>query len=442
MKVLCAGAAGSGMGAIVRWHLQLGDEVYVHDDFVEAAELLRKYPSALPWDQRSPETIDLAVFSDAVPQNNPLRRGAIARKIPLRSFAEELGSLCSGRRVIAVAGTHGKSTTTALLSWIFVAAGRNPLCFIGAEIPTWKGNFRYGEGPVIVEADEYRKHFLNLNPEIVVVTSLEMDHFDTYADEDELVGTFADFCTGSSVKSAFVARGQPTLEKLCERNLKNNRSSIRFGDSGDPVYCKNWRTEDGKVAADISLNGAIHRFTFRAAASPHISNVLGAIAVGLAEGISPETMQEAIASFPGILRRLEYLGAIENIRVYSDYAHHATAVRETLGMCRKIWPDAEIGVIFEPHERLRTSRLRSAYENAFLPAEKIGLLPVYEPRGRERAGMSEKMYALSISGDVQRLPDYASAISWAKDFGRKHPKGMLIVMGAGPVDAAFRKALL
>ncbi len=429
------------MGAIVRWHLRLGDKVYVHDDFAEPAELLRKYPGALAWNANHLGSINTAVFSDAVPQNYPLRQEAAAKKIPVRGFAEELGFLCIGRRVIAIVGTHGKSTTTALLSWIFEAAGKDPLCFIGAEISKWGGGFRYGAGAVIVEADEYKKHFLNLNPETVVVASLEMDHFDTYANERELLGTFAEFCTRPSVRSVFVARGQSLLDELFKEVSGKKISAVRFGREGDVAYCENLLIENGTAHATIPLAGKNHEFAFQATVSLHISNLLGAIAVGIKEGIPIDAIQKAVVSFPGILRRMEKLGTIGGVPVYSDYAHHATAVRETLDACRNIWPGAKIAAIFEPHERLRTSRLRVEYQNAFSSADKIALLPVYDPKGRERADISPEMCDLSIFGDAQCLSDYAAAIAWAETFARENPGGVIIVMGAGPVDGAFRNIL-
>ncbi len=207
MKILFVGAGGAGMGTLVRWHGELGDDVYVCDDGASSDELLKKYPSAHAFDDRAGVVFDLAVFSDAIAKDHPIRTFAAENKIPVRSYAEELGALSMDRHVIAIAGTHGKSTTTALVSWALASAERDPLCVIGAEIKAWNSGFRFGKGPVVVEADEFKKHFLHLKPTIVLITSLEADHFDTYASEDELVATFEEFCSQSSVESVFIARG-------------------------------------------------------------------------------------------------------------------------------------------------------------------------------------------------------------------------------------------
>ena len=419
MKVLCAGAGGSGMGAIVRWHLELGDTVFAHDDGVADAELLKRYPGAHAWMRGA--DVDRGVFSDAVPSGHPIRREFDDRKTPAVGFSEELGALCAGRYVIAVAGTHGKSTTTALLSWMFAAAGRDPLCVIGADVSAWRSNFRYGGGLVIVEADEYRKHFLHLDPAVVLVTSLEMDHFDTYPSEQDLLSAFIDFCSKPSVKKVFIARGGQMVEKIAQELSARHVSAARFGGRDDAIRADT-------VAA-------------RTPACPHVSNLLGAAAVAGAEGLSENEIERGVESFPGILRRMEKLGEIgSGVPVYSDYAHHPTAVRETLRVCRDLWPDRKLGVIFEPHERLRTSRLKREYEESFAHADAVALLPVFEPTGRERNDIPQEQYQLEVPG-ADRLADYPAAIAWAEAFAERNPRGTVVIMGAGPIDGAFRKTV-
>jgi UDP-N-acetylmuramate--alanine ligase len=386
-----------------------------------------------------------------------------------------LGALSENRRVIAVAGTHGKSTTTALISWALAAAGQDPLCVIGAEIKEWSGGFRFGNGPVVVEADEFKKHFLHLRPTVVLITSLEADHFDTYADEGELVETFEEFCSQSSVESVFIARStcesiskmaddanpagpfsRPTsaLDRLSEELAKRGRSHVRFGGGDDIVRCVDFEIVDGRTRITASVNGNIHEFEVSSVACPHISNLLGAITALIHEAVPAELLKKGIASFPGILRRLELLGTIGGAPLYSDYAHHPTAVREMLRMLKKIFPDAKIGAIFEPHERLRTSTLRDEYQTAFADADAVGLLPVYDPKGRERPDIPDSAVIISPPGDVTQLADYPAAFAWVKNFATKTEnshsnvlknigidgeKKILVIMGAGSIDGAFRK---
>jgi UDP-N-acetylmuramate--alanine ligase len=439
MKILCVGAGGSGMAAIVRWHLALHDTVVVTDDMVSASDLLTRYPGAVAWDASQSPTLDRIVFSDAIPAGHPLRTYASERGIPVKSFSEELGVLCEGRRVIAIAGTHGKSTTTALLSWALAAAGKDPLCVIGADVSPWKGNFRWGDGPVVVEADEYKKHFLALRPETIVVTSLEMDHFDTYSDERPLLQTFVEFCSSPSVRRVFIARAQPMLEALAKVLAAKGTAVFRFGAKGDFVAIDEVRYKNGNCLASLTAAGNSATITHTAVTCPHISNLTGVVAVLLAEKIPSAEIRKGISSFPGIRRRLERIGSLGRVEIYSDYAHHPTAVAETLAVCKKIWPSARIGVLFEPHERLRTSRLRSEYAGAFGSADAVGLLPVYDPVGRERKDIEDA--ARHIAADnIFQLPDYEAGFAWMQRFIRDSVgvNAIIVVMGAGPVDARAR----
>jgi UDP-N-acetylmuramate--alanine ligase len=454
MNILFVGAGGSGMGGLVKWHGELGDVAYLQDDAVSSVELLKKYPNARAFDANTKITFDRAVFSDAIAREHPLRAYAHENKIPVRSYAEELGALSEGRHVIAIAGTHGKSTTTALISWALAAAERDPLCVIGAEIKAWNSGFRFGKGPVVVEADEFKKHFLHLKPTVVLITSLETDHFDTYASDDELVQTFVEFCSQKSVQSIFIARGTLALDRLSEELAKCGRSHVRFGNEDDSIYCPRLDIANGQSHATVSVNGKNHDFKIRSVTCPHVSNLLGAIAALTHEGVPTELLSQGVSSFPGILRRLELLGKIGDVPLYSDYAHHPTAVRETLGILKKIFPEKKIGVIFEPHERLRTSTLRDGYQTAFANADAIGLLPVYDPIGRRRPDISDAAVLISPSGDATQLSDYDAAFTWAKNFATKTKEShsnvlkniginrdgkIIVIMGAGPIDGAFRK---
>lgn len=445
MKILCVGAGGSGMAAIVRWHVALRDVVFVTDDIVPAEKLVAQYPGAEAWTMGE-GVPDRIVFSDAIPAAHPLRAYAKRHDIRETSFPEELGVLCEGRHVVAVTGTHGKSTTTALLAWALAAAGKDPLCVIGAEIAAWNGNFRWGTGLVVVEADEYRKHLLALHPEVVVITSLEMDHFDTYADEPSLLRTFVEFCSQPSVRRVFIGRGMPMLEDLARELSELNSDNFavfRFGTKGDFVSIDDVRYEAGMRAASLTVDGVSEAFAVSAAACSHVSNLAAVVSVLAAENIPFKTMKDGIASFPGIRRRLEYVGTLGGAKIYSDYAHHPTAVRETLAACRKIWPDARIAALFEPHERLRTSRLEKEYAGAFKPADAAGILPVYDPVGRERTDIEDVTRRIAEENALTWLADYDAGFGWMQKFAKDSAdkEAIIIVMGAGPIDGQIRKRM-
>jgi UDP-N-acetylmuramate-alanine ligase len=182
--------------------------------------------------------------------------------------------------------------------------------------------------------------------------------------------------------------------------------------------------------------------TYPAVTCSHLSNLAGVVAVLLSENVSWEKIKEGIASFPGIRRRLERIGSLGRAQIYSDYAHHSTAVAETLAVCRKIWPAARIGVLFEPHERLRTSRLQEAYAGAFKSADAVGLLPVYDPIGRERKDIGDNACSI-LADNIVQIADYDAGFAWIQKFAQDsaNKEAIIIVMGAGPVDSQIRKRM-
>jgi UDP-N-acetylmuramate--alanine ligase len=351
--------------------------------------------------------------------------------------------LCKGRRVIAIAGTHGKSTTTALLSWALASAGEDPLCVIGAEMSAWRGNFRWGDGPVVVEADEYKRHFLNLLPETILITSLEMDHFDTYSDEAALLQTFLEFCSEPSVRRVFIARGQPILEDLARELGVKGIVASRFGSEGDFIAVQDVHYENGICSAQCAIAGYQEVIAYPAVTCPHLSNLAGALAVLAAEEVPADAMRVGVGSFPGIRRRMEYIGMLQDVHIYSDYAHHPTAVAGTLAVCKKIWPDAKIGVVFEPHERLRTSLLQNEYTHAFAAADAVGLLPVYDPVGRERKDIPDVTPQIATDAIFTKVSNYDEGFAWMQKFADdpSHVVGIIIIMGAGPIDSQIRKRM-
>ncbi len=442
MKILCVGAGGAGMAWVVRWHLALEDEVFVCDDVIGGADLMKRYPGAHAWHVADGGAFDRAVFSDAVPAGHPVRAFAMANGIAMHGLSRELGLLSAGRNLVAVCGTHGKSTTTALLAWVLAAAGKDPLCAVGADIVAWSGGFRYGAGPVVIEADEYRKHFLDLSPTTVLVTSLEMDHFDTYENEDVLLDTFAELCEKPSVRSVAVAAGWPLGERLGERIAKNGTAEVvRFGGEHDRFRVMDVRRGEELSQITALLDGVQHDFEIKSAACPHLGNLVGVIVVLHGLGVGLDEMKEGIATFPGIGRRLERIGEMGNARVYSDFAHHPTAVRETLRVAHEIWPKASICVVFEPHERLRTSRLRDEYAQAFSGADGVALLPIYDPIGRERRDIADGEANIPLDGKMKSVENYAAASAWMRKFAEENADALIIVMGAGPVDGNIRSFL-
>jgi len=298
------------------------------------------------------------VVSTAIADSNPELAAARERGMDVRHRSELLAELCSARRQIAVAGTHGKTTTTGMLAHALKELGEDPSFFIGGELPGFgpdgeAANSGWGEGAwVVVEADESDGSFLTLDPEIAVVTNVEMDHHARWANLAELRGAFHDFAT--KARAAVIPAGD---RDLAGRLDQPGREIVPF-DLGRP----------GPGEIRLAVPGAHNRLNARAA--------IGALS---AAGFEPDRVAEALVTFKGVKRRQEYKGECDGARVYDDYAHHPTEVRAALNALREFQP-ARLIAAFQPHLYSRTKIFSQEFGAALAEADEVVVLDVYPAR--------------------------------------------------------------
>ncbi len=308
------------------------------------------------------------VVSTAIDEENPELALARERGVPIRHRGEILAELCSEKRLIAVAGTHGKTTTAAMLVWALRRLGADPAFFVGGEVPGvgYGGavtNAHWGMGEwVVAEADESDASFLELKPEIAVVVNIEMDHHSRWGSEAELRQAFASFAGQATgvVRSADESYIDPPAGGRC---------SVRAFDAGAP----------GPAEMDLAVPGR-----------HNVLNARAAIAAGELAGFEAGEVAQALSGFPGVRRRLEFKGAHNGAQVYDDYAHHPTEVRAALEALRGLGPGRLIAV-FQPHLYSRTKAFAEQFGAALALADEALVLDVYpareEPVG-ELAGVS------------------------------------------------------
>ena len=298
------------------------------------------------------------VVSTAIADSNPELAAARERGMDVRHRSELLAELCSARRQIAGAGTHGKTTTTGMLAHALKELGEDPSFFIGGELPGFgpdgeAANSGWGEGAwVVVEADESDGSFLTLDPEIAVVTNVEMDHHARWANLAELRGAFHDFAT--KARAAVIPAGD---RDLAGRLDQPGREIVPF-DLGRP----------GPGEIRLAVPGAHNRLNARAA--------IGALS---AAGFEPDRVAEALVTFKGVKRRQEYKGECDGARVYDDYAHHPTEVRAALNALREFQP-ARLIAAFQPHLYSRTKIFSQEFGAALAEADEVVVLDVYPAR--------------------------------------------------------------
>jgi UDP-N-acetylmuramate--alanine ligase len=429
------GIAGAGMSALAELFTLRGATVTGCDTHPEnAADLVHR--GILVQGEHSPSHVDGAralVVTSAMKKDHPELVRARALGIPVIRRAEALGEATAGTLLVGVAGTHGKSTTTVLTTEALAAAGLEPTGYVGARVTTWGGNLRAGaDRHFVVEADEYDRSFLALAPTVAVVTNLEADHMDIYADLDDLRRTFAQYVRGA--RYVVLCADDPEANRI---PTPPSAEVIRYGLTSPDARLR---------ATNVRRAGLGNRFTvvydgtalgeveLSVPGEHNVRNALAALAVGLGLGATVPQMAPGIAGFKGVERRFQLLGEAAGALVVDDYAHHPTEVRATIEAARAAAPDRRLVVAFQPHLFSRTRDLAREFGEALAGADVVYLLDIYPSREQPIAGVTSDL----IAGAMQSLgrgPAWQGARPAVADMLARHVRAgdLVITMGAGDV---------
>jgi len=320
--------------------------------------------------------VDAVVMTDAIAPDNAELLAAKERLIPVVRRTQALADLMAGRRGIAVSGTHGKTTTTAMIAAILATAGEDPMVLVGGEYPPFGGNARVGAGAaVVVEACEAYNGFLDLSPEIVVITNVEAEHLDYHCTVQELVEAFRLFVARTPPQGRTVLCADcPELASLAE---KAGSPVIWYGFATRADYRGvAARPDDGGVRFDLEVRGARRGPVHVGVPGEHnAQNALAALAVTLELGVNLAVAARALAEYHGVRRRFELIGEAAGVTILDDYAHHPTEIRATLRAVRERYPGRMI-VIFQPHLYSRTLQFADGFADALLAADRIILTDI------------------------------------------------------------------
>ncbi|HKS06585.1 MAG TPA: UDP-N-acetylmuramate--L-alanine ligase [Gemmatimonadaceae bacterium] len=372
------------------------------------------------------------VYSSAIDADNAELMRARERGIPVIRRAEALATVVKGR-LVGVAGTHGKTTTTVMTTEALSAGGMDPTGVVGGRVAAWHGNLRRGTSDVfVVEADEYDRSFLALDPTVAVVTNIEADHLDIYRDLDDVRSAFAKFierarfvvlCADDPVANALPTR--PTAEvfryglsaehaRLCATELRAEGRGQQF----TVVF-------DGETIGDVQLQvPGVH----------NVRNALAAVASGLAWGCELASMARGLATFTGVERRFQYLGESAGVVVVDDYAHHPTEIRATIAAARTVYPGRRLVVAFQPHLFTRTRDFAGDFGAALAAADAVLLTEIYAAREEPIPGVSTDVV-------VDALRNAGGKTAWRGERGgladalaaAVRPGDVVLTVGAGDI---------
>lgn len=363
------------------------------------------------------EEIDLVVYTEAIASDNEELQQAKQLGLTTKSYFEALAEVANQYYLIAVAGTHGKSTTTAMLVDIFEEAGLDPTAVIGTLRSKSGSNYRAGRSKyMIVEACEYKRDFRFLEPDILVITNLEYEHVDYYKDLADVQRAFAELASkvpvdGYIITDSSNATVQPALENV-------NASVIDYRTSIDPLL-------------QLPLPGVHNQL-----------NAATALATAQAVGIEEGVAKKVLENFAGVWRRFEFKGLVNNAPLYDDYAHHPTEIEASIAGAREKHPDKKLLVVFKPHTFSRTRELFDEFVTSLAKADEVLVLPIYPARDEDTTGISsqELVEALIQRGIVAEfLHTHEGVVERIKRTATI--KDVVVVMGAGDVTDVARDLL-
>lgn len=374
---------------------------------------------------------DLVVMTAAVRESNPEVAAAMAAGRPVLKRAALLGALMNARDGLAVAGSHGKSTTSGMLATALLALGEDPSYAVGATLAATGDNAAPGRGPLfVVEADEYDYSFLHLAPLAAAITNIEYDHPDIYPDDDAYQESFARFVAGIRREGTLVLPSDdPGARRLRARaDFAPPARVVTFGEDAGA----DWRLSGSDGAWLLAgPAGEVVPLDLAVPGRHNARNAAAAVAVLAAAGIDPAAAARALATFRGVGRRFETKGETGGVLVIDDYAHHPTEIRATLRAARERFPGRRLWAIFQPHTYSRLKALLGDFAAAFGDADRVGILDVYASRETDTLGVS--------SDDLRALlPGGALAAASPEDAARKlstlvEPGDVVLTLGAGSV---------
>ena len=447
------GIGGSGMSGIAEVLLNLGYAVHGSDLSTGATvQRLRSLGAVIHTGHAADNLGDaqVVVRSSAVPDSNPEVMAAHERGIPVIPRAEMLAELMRLRTGIAVAGTHGKTTTTSLTAAIFGAAELDPTVIIGGLLNAYGSNAHLGQGEyLIAEADESDGSFLCLFPIINVVTNVDYDHVDHYGTQEAIDEAFVSFMNKVPFYGMnIICADDPGVRRLIP-HIKRPFTTYGFGQDcqirGEVLECAEhslfhvWeRQRDGSeklLMKEVRLNHPGRH---------NILNALAAIAVAMQAGISLEKCAEGLAAFSGVGRRFEFKGEKNGITVIDDYGHHPTEIMATIRTARQVFPGRRLVMTFQPHRFSRTQALFGEFCQTFEQVDKLFLSEIYPASEKPIPGVNGANLAVGIrqvcpSTDVVFHPDFDAIV--ADLLTELRPGDVLITQGAGSVTKVGPRVL-
>ncbi len=440
-KIHFVGIGGIGMSGIAEILLDQKFKVSGSDKSLsEVTERLQRLGADIKEGHKADNIsndVDALVYSSAVSFDNPEVIEAQRRKIPLIRRAEMLAEVMRLKYGIGIAGTHGKTTTTSMVSLVLMEGDLDPTVIVGGKLSGLGGtNARLGKGDfIVVEADEFDRSFLSITPTVAVLTTLETDHLDCYRDLEDIKGAFIQFASKVPFYG-FVALclDEPALQDIMPQLSKKKILSYGFNPQADVQAVDIHHKENTSSFMVLKNNKELGEVTLQIPGKHNIQNALAAITVGLELGVPFKKVKAGIEKFSGVYRRWEKKGEVNGITVYDDYAHHPTECKATLSGAKSGWR-RRVVCVFQPHLYSRTRDFYEEFGKAFLLSDVLIVTDVYPAREEPIQGVSGELIVNAAKQYGHKEAYYVADKTKVSAFLQKISKlsDIVIAMGAGDI---------
>lgn len=424
------GIGGIGMSALARYFNHIGSKVAGYDRTEtpltqqleqEGIEVIYEDDFSQVQDEFK-NSDSLLIYTPAVPKDLGLLVGFRDLGLTLHKRSEVLGLLSQGKYTIAVAGTHGKTTTSSMIAHLLTDSGRGCSAFLGGIASNYNTNTLFGDNDLlVVEADEYDRSFLTLHPDIAIVTSADADHLDIYGDHAHLQDSFREFLDQTHTGGLrIVHEGLPF------------QADLHYSAEGKgQVYAENIRIEQGYFWFDyVSASHIIRDIRMGIPGKHNVANAVAAITAALHLEVPEDKIKAALANFAGVKRRFEYIVRnTENIYI-DDYAHHPTELQAFLGAVRELYPERNLTVVFQPHLFTRTRDFMDGFALALSNSDTLILMEIYPARELPILGIDSSALLAKIPSRDKQLLDKQGVLSYVA----RHRPALLVTVGAGNID--------
>jgi UDP-N-acetylmuramate--alanine ligase len=435
-RVYLIGIGGIGMSGLARYFHHLGCIVCGYDktqtDLTYDLQhegiriIYTDIADWIPLSFQEPDESTLVIYTPAIPKDAAILNYFQQKGFELFKRSQVLGLISKGMFTIAVAGTHGKTTTSTMIAHVLKQSGLDCSAFLGGISSNYHTNVLYGKSDmVVVEADEYDRSFLTLYPDIAVITSMDADHLDIYGDHEQLNNSFQQFASQIKAGGKLIYhKGLPLGDGI----------TYAIG-MGAEATANNVRIENGDFYFDFSnADTTIQNVRMGIAGTHNIENALATIAVALRLNISEENIKEALATFKGVKRRFEYIVKNNQHIFIDDYAHHPEELKACISSVKKLYPDKKLTTIFQPHLYSRTRDFAEGFAEALDMSDELIMLDIYPARELPIDGVDAEM----ILGRMKMLNKRKCGKQEAVDLVQIEKPELLLTVGAGDIDMLIK----